>query len=183
MFKQETGRTPDSASGLWNDWRTEKVTRLVRDIRAAIKRVRSEVKLSAAVGGSPARAKRAYFQDSRRWVAEHLLDAVFPMCYEKSMESFRKQLSTWSAMRPRIPVVTGVMFDKRSARTVIEQLNGTARTGGHFSAFAYNSLFDRTSRPGRPVKDAGSSARTALRREVIPYLRARASESRRLAAR
>ncbi len=183
MFRWETGRTPESDPGRWNDWRTAQVTQLVRDIRAVVKYIKPEVKLSAAVGALPSRAKRKHFQDSREWLAENLLDAVFPMNYDENMKSFGKHLDLWASSEMRIPVVTGVMFDNRDGGTVIEQVGRTTKTGSHFSAFAYNSLFERLDRRGKPVKDDRSLSRAALRRQVIPYLRWRASEGVRLASR
>ena len=37
--------------------------------------VKPQVRLSAAVGASPGEAKSRHFQDSRRWIADRLLDA------------------------------------------------------------------------------------------------------------
>ncbi|MCH8966770.1 MAG: family 10 glycosylhydrolase [Planctomycetes bacterium] len=183
MFRSATGSTPHGNPRAWNDWRTHQVTQLVRDIRSMVRRVKPRVKLSAAVGASPARAKRAHFQDTRRWIAEHLLDAVFPMNYDKNMAGFEKNLDQWARMPTRIPVVMGVMFDKRSPRSVIEQTRRTRRTGSHFAAFAYNSLFERRDARGKPRRDEQSASRASLRREVIPHLRRLAWGARRYAAR
>lgn len=172
LFKAATGRLPDSAPGLWDQWRTAQVTQLVRDIRNMVRHIKPRVQLSAAVGVSPDDARRSHFQDSRRWIAEGLLDAVYPMNYAKDMPTFSSRLGQWANARQRVPVVMGLMFDKRSAETVIGQLKLARRTSVHFAAFAYNSLFERFDRSGRPVRDGQSAARAALRRRVIPYLRA-----------
>ena len=182
MFRRATGQTPESNPKRWSDWRTAQVTQLVRDVRAMVKGVRPTAKLTAAVGASPGRARRAYFQDSLQWIAENLLDAVYPMNYERDMNGFGRHLDHWASMRLRIPVVVGVMFDKRDSRGVVEQVGRTAKTGSHFAAFAYNSLFERLDQRGRPIMDGNSSSRAALRRKVIPYLRRLASSGRRLAA-
>jgi uncharacterized lipoprotein YddW (UPF0748 family) len=183
MFRRATGESPESDPARWNAWRTEQVTQLVRDIRTTVKRAKRRAQLSAAVGASPDRATRAHFQDSRKWIAEGLLDAVFPMNYERDVQGFVRNLDHWAAWRSKVPVVAGVMFDKRNPRTVIEQVSRTPKTGSHFAAFAYNSLFERLDRRGRPILDAQSSSRAALRREVIPYLRRLASPGVRLAGR
>jgi hypothetical protein len=67
------------------------------------------------------------------------------------------------------------MFDKRDGAKVIGQVNQAARSGTHFAAFAYNSLFERTDERGRPVMDGQSASRAALRKKVIPHIRYLAS--------
>ncbi len=143
----------------------------MRDIRAMVRGVKPRARLSAAVGPSPSEAKRKHFQDSRRWLAEGLLDAVYPMNYSGDMRIFTKRLYEWSAMRLRIPVVVGVMFDQRSASTVVAQIQRARKYTAHFSAFAYNSLFERRMRTAGHRRDRDSPARAALRKRVIPYLR------------
>jgi len=171
LFKRATGRTPETAPRLWDAWRTEQVSQLVRDIRTMMRKVNPRIRLSAAVGASPDLARRKHFQDSPRWVKEGLLDAIYPMNYAKNVRTFTQRLREWSSMRLPIPVVVGVMFDKRDASTVIGQIRRARKNTPHFSAFAYNSLFERLDRTGRPIRDGQNSSRTALRKRVIPYLR------------
>ena len=172
LFRAATGRHPDSAPRMWDDWRTAQVTQLVRDIRAMILEVKPRVQLSAAVGASPDDARRRHFQNSRRWIAEGLLDAVYPMNYAKDMSTFSSRLANWTNVRDSVAVVTGVMADKRRGDTVIEQLDRSRRATAHFAAFAYNSLFERFDAAGRPARDDQSPSRAALRERIVPYLRA-----------
>ncbi len=175
MFKRATGHTPGSAPRLWDGWRTEQVTRLVRDIRAMMREVRPRAVLSAAVGAAPSEAKHRHFQDARRWVAEGLLDLVFPMDYAADAKTFADRLREWPGVGTRVLVVVGVMFDNRDSSTVIAQIRRAAASTPHFAAFAYNSLFERLDRSGQPEGDSQSAARALLRDCVIPYLRRLAS--------
>jgi uncharacterized lipoprotein YddW (UPF0748 family) len=170
-FRRATGQTPDSAPHKWNQWRTSQITQIVREIRAMMRRVRPGAKLTAAVGPVPQEARRKHFQDVRAWLNEGLLDAVYPMNYAPDMPTFRKRLSEWVAMRPRIPVVTGIMFDKRDGAIVVEQVRRVRQSTKHFSAFAYNSLFERRDARGRRAMDEQSGHRAALRKHAIPALR------------
>jgi uncharacterized lipoprotein YddW (UPF0748 family) len=140
-----------------------------------VRKVRPDVTLSAAVGALPEDARRRHFQDARRWVAEGLVDMVVPMNYTADAKGFARCLHTWSRESKRVPVVVGVMFDQRDAQTVIAQLSRAMRSSRHFSAFAYNSLFERLDRAGRPERDGQSAARTMLRKKVIPVVRRLAS--------
>ncbi len=175
MFKRMTGRVPSQAPDAWNAFRTEAVTQVVRDIRKMMLKKKPKAALSAALGASPDEAKRRHFQDSRRWVREGLLDAVYPMNYASSMNVYSKRLVQWNAIKGDAAVVTGIMFDKRSGGTVRQQLDYAMETGGHFSAFAYNSLFERFDENGQPLVDDQSPSRAELRKQIIPYLRRGAS--------
>ncbi len=174
-FHRATGRTPDGAPGTWNAWRAAQVTQLLRDIRGMALAVRPGAALSAAVGADPGPALRKHFQDSRRWIAEGLLDAVFPMNYAQDGRDFGRRVAVWSAMKTSIPVVMGVMFDGREPASVIAQIGRARAAQPHFAAFAYNALFERMDPQGRPHRDGQSAARAALRRQVIPRMRRLAS--------
>ena len=171
LFRKETGQTPDSSPQAWNQWRTEKVTQLLRDIRRMMKAERPTAQLTAAVGADPAIAKRTHFQDSRKWLAEGLLDGVFPMNYTASMAEYGNRLQYWRRMQPGVPVVMGVMADNRDGSTVKRQLQEAYRAHRHAAVFAYSSLFDKLDGRGRPIRDKGSASRAARRREVIPELK------------
>lgn len=176
LFRRATGHTPESAPRLWNGWRTEQVTRVVRDIHSMMLSVRPKACLSAAVGAAPSESKRRHFQDSRGWLAEGLVDAVFPMNYAGDMKLFTERTRVWSGMRSRVPVVTGVMFDGRDAATVVKQIERARASSPHFAAFAYNSLFERPGRLVRGDRSRESAQRSALRKRVIPYLRRLATQ-------
>lgn len=169
MFRKATGQSPDQAPSKWTAWRAEAVTLTVREIRKSIRKADSKVKLTVAVGANPEDHFRSHFQDSRRWINEGLVDAVYPMNYDSNVNVYAKRQQNWASSR--VPVVMGIMFDKRDGSTVIAQVDRAAKANKHFAAFAYNSLFERTDRSGRPVMDGQSNSRAALRQQVIPYIR------------
>lgn len=171
LFRQATGKTPDQAPAQWNAWRAEQINRLVNRISRTVRRTKPGVILSAAVGSEPAEAKRRHFQDARRWIERGWVDAVFPMNYEADMESFRRRLAIWSSIGSGALVVTGIMFDRRDPAVITEQLERARRAGGHFAAFAYNSLFERVDEAGRPRRDDQSAERAARRRALAAQLR------------
>jgi len=175
MFRRATGKTPDAAPAMWSAWRTEAITEVVRDISKMVDRTDRKVKLTAAVGAVPEEARKNHFQDARRWMADGLVDAVFPMNYDSDMRVYAQRQKAWASMPGRAAVVMGVMFDKRDEAKINAQVNQAVRTGTHFAAFAYNSLFERTDDHGRPVMDGQSASRAALRKKVIPHIRYLAS--------
>lgn len=171
FFRRDLGQTPQSAPHLWDKWRTDQVTQLLRDIRKAVKQVDKRIVLSAAVGAMPAESQRRHFQDTQTWLREGLLDALYPMNYAANMVTYRRRVNTWRRMRPTVPVVMGLMFDKRDASVVVEQMKLANQAGAHVAAFAYNSLFERLDDTGRPIMDGQSASRKALRRIMLSRVR------------
>lgn len=170
LFRRDTGLSPDASPAAWNAWRTGQVTKLVTDIHDMVRRERPDITLSAAVATNMIKAKTHHFQDAPQWLREGLVDAVFPMDYTDSMPLFQAQLRAWLAAASPHPIVTGIMFDKRDPALVREQIALAEQLGGNYSAFAYNSLFERRDAAGRPLHDEQSASRAALRREVIPSM-------------
>jgi uncharacterized lipoprotein YddW (UPF0748 family) len=85
------GRPPGN-DPLWNQWRRDQVTALVRGIYLGALAIKPEVKLSAAVipwGDGPrvdadwqrTAAYTSVFQDWRAWLEEGIVDQVMPMNY------------------------------------------------------------------------------------------------------
>jgi hypothetical protein len=71
-----------SAHSMWKQWcefKIEKVTSLVREIRAIVNEKRKDIYLSAAVASDT--RLETYSQDVRSWMKEGLLDAIYPMTY------------------------------------------------------------------------------------------------------
>ncbi len=170
LFKQDTGKTPEQSPNQWGQWRSEQVTHLVKDIRQMCTNTNPRLKLTAAVGAHPDRARRLHFQNVEAWLALGLLDAVFPMNYDADLRTFQRRLDAWAGMGLRVPVVMGVMFDKRSPELVREQVRLARLTLKHVAAFAYNSLYERRDDRGYPIKNEQSASRQALRQGVLPSL-------------
>lgn len=174
LFRQATGRTPDQAPALWTKWRADQLTLLVQEIRMMVNQTRPGTWLSSAVKAVPEEGFHQHFQDSRRWVEAGLLDAVYPMNYARDASTYNRSLAAWQGTTNRVPVIVGVMFDKRDERTVAEQVAQAKRSTSHFAAFAYNSLFERLDATGKPIFDDQSASRDRLRKAVLPMLRRRA---------
>lgn len=171
LFHRATHKTPEQAPGQWNNWRAAQLNTLVSRIRSMMLQVRPRASLTAAVGADPGLHLRNHYQDSRLWMREGWVDAVFPMNYEKDLGGYTRRVKTWAGLQGSAPFVTGVMYDKRDASLVKEQTARAIQDGKHFAAFAYNSLFERLDASGRRTMDEQSVQRTELRRVVVPYLR------------
>jgi uncharacterized lipoprotein YddW (UPF0748 family) len=83
-----------TAKLLWADLRAEEITALVREVRSGLDSVRPGVELSAAVVPDAHAAFVEKGQDWRTWLAEGLLDAVYPMAYFGLPERVGAQLES-----------------------------------------------------------------------------------------
>lgn len=105
LYKQQTGATatPAPEDEAWMAWRRGRVTTFVRDLHAELKRLKPNVKLSAALiafGDGPASAAdwpltSAYgsvFQDWHGWLANRYIDFGVPMNYDSEWDSSEQ---TW----------------------------------------------------------------------------------------
>jgi uncharacterized lipoprotein YddW (UPF0748 family) len=177
LFGRDTGTTPDANPTLWNKWRCDQVTRLVADLRRMVRSTRPGAMLSAAVGADPKSALH-HFQDSRRWVGEGLVDAVFIMNYSTNFDVFVQRNQIWrqGPRRPGVRVIPGISISEtlpagEAAEIARREAAASVDVFGQFSVFAYSLLYDsgntEFSRQG-----ATESAKRAERRQVLtPYLR------------
>lgn len=89
LFQEETGlSSPDEKPAVWDQWRCDCVTTLLRDIRRTCKSLQPQMVLTAAVGAERKQAM-SKFQDVEQWWKERLLDAVVPMNYTSCPRTFR----------------------------------------------------------------------------------------------
>lgn len=102
-------------------WRRENVTRCVRKVHDAVKAVRPWVKMSCSPVGKHAdlprqssygwNARDAVFQDAQAWLADGLMDMLFPMMYfdGRHFYPFVLDWQEHSAGRPVVPGL-GIYF-------------------------------------------------------------------------
>ena len=141
LFAKDTGKTPEQDPSAWNRWRTDRVTELVRAIRKMTRETKKNVELSAAVGALPENAI-THFQDAKGWLAEDLVDAVYPMNYTDDPKEYERRCAYWQSVAGNHRVVMGVYFEKGDTGVLTEELGYALRTFRGFAIFAYSSLFE-----------------------------------------
>ena len=90
-------------------WRREQVTKLVEEISREVRRIRPDVKISAAVFPDWRSARFQVGQDWKLWVERGYLDFVCPMDYTTDPEKFGEWVrmqSVWT--EGRIPLYPGI---------------------------------------------------------------------------
>ncbi len=87
---------------LWDDWRRQQVTNVVRRAAAAARLARPGLLVSAAVFPDLGEAVKLRYQDWPRWVLEGDLDFVTPMAYSASTAEVQSLLlAGWQAAPPQ----------------------------------------------------------------------------------
>ena len=99
------------------DWRRDNVTRVVRKIHKRVKAVRPWIKMSCSPVGKRAdlprqssygwNARDAVWQDAQAWLAEGLMDMLFPMMYFDGRH-FYPFAQDWQETSTGKPVVPGL---------------------------------------------------------------------------
>ncbi len=111
---QRVGNWPaDCYSGAlketYTDWRCRQITKLVAAVHAGGKKLRPDLKISAAVFGSYPDCRRSVAQDWPVWVKAGYLDFLCPMDYTESDLYFRTLVANQLRLvGGRIPVYPGI---------------------------------------------------------------------------
>ena len=89
-FNAEYGRTgiPGSLDPLWQEWRRDQVSNLVKRLYLEIKSVKPQVKLGALVWRTAASGRSEVLQDWDRWMTNHWMDYASPMNYTSDNSVF-----------------------------------------------------------------------------------------------
>ncbi|HEO64135.1 MAG TPA: hypothetical protein ENN78_02580 [Candidatus Omnitrophica bacterium] len=130
-FKEKTGLDPFSLAGtkdgfsLWDNWRRDQVTNLVRKISSHLKAKSPGLLISAAVIPAPFTAYSVSFQDWPLWLEEGIVDDVILMNYTKDLGQVKN--ITKSALshrgKGRVLAGVGVFLMKDKPHLFAQQLN------------------------------------------------------------
>jgi uncharacterized lipoprotein YddW (UPF0748 family) len=148
-FKEWTGLDPltdlvsDKQFSLWDDWRRQQVTQLVRQIAKRVKIKASQMLVSSAVVPSPERAYSAMFQNWAGWLEEGIVDYVVLMNYTLDNQLAKENVRSALAQRQlgKVYAGLGVFLMKNDPQVFKEQyliLKGLDPDGIVF--FAYEDI-------------------------------------------
>jgi uncharacterized lipoprotein YddW (UPF0748 family) len=172
LFRAASGKTPEQDPQGWNAWRTAQVTELLRGIRAAVREMRPGLEISCAVGPEPERALH-HFQDVRTWLAEGLLDAVYPMNYTRDPAVFEKRVAEWRKLALGRRLVMGLRVEddpeivRAQTKAALEGFQG-------YAMFAYSLLYDSPNTSTDQQTPETRQERAERRKKVVPVIQASA---------
>ncbi|MGE4602319.1 MAG: family 10 glycosylhydrolase [Planctomycetota bacterium] len=164
LYEQATGSAdPDKTPDAWDKWRRDQITEMVREIRRAVRQVDRDAILSAAVYRTPSIAYDRVRQDWPRWLRLGLVDAVFPMQYDREIARFERRVAECLREARGYPVLMGLGTYLHEDPAITRRQSELALRLGcqGVSHFAYSSFWD--------AGTAGSSTESVrkLRRQQL----------------
>jgi uncharacterized lipoprotein YddW (UPF0748 family) len=148
LFHEQTGldapgpRTRANADA-WDAWRRDQLTALVAAIRGAVRAVRPQLEISAAVIPFADRAYLSLLQDWRRWLEDGLLDFVVAMAYTRDdrLLRYHAQACAGSPLSGRIWLGLGTWLFARDPVRALAQLRSVHAAGAADDAlFSYDAI-------------------------------------------
>lgn len=149
-FERETGLSLDhlnpEAREVWQAWRMQQVTSFVSETSALLRKMKPELRISAAVYGFPRRLRSANIQqDWETWVGSGWLDTVNPMTYKEDNKEFQQIANNCREYsEDKALVFPGISIRQLDTAGLIEQLD-TSRAIGTLGTtlFAVAQLDDK----------------------------------------
>ncbi|MBC8174655.1 MAG: family 10 glycosylhydrolase [Candidatus Marinimicrobia bacterium] len=138
-----SGTKLDHFRNLWNQYRRDAVTDLIRQCGNLVLSIKPSCILSVAVKPDLEEAKKRYYQEWDRWLAEGLVDYVVPMNYDPSLRKFAHNIDI---IHDNIPskylpgIVMGIATYNQDALDARDKVRYTKVTGfSGISVFSYDS--------------------------------------------
>ena len=146
----------------WNVFRRDSVTALVRRVYQAVKALRPELVVSAAVLPDRRRAREERFQAWTAWLADGILDVAVPMAYTEDPDQFRDWIArARAAAGSGARLWAGIGAYKNPVAGTLLQVDHARREGaGGVVVFAYAAASSTAPEPGAapPLEQIGQAA-------------------------
>ena len=161
LSRPEAGtRNPENwarRKSIWDQYRRDKVTDLIKSLHAIITLSGKEVILSAAVKPEIDRAENVYFQEWVSWLEEGIIDYVLPMNYSPNAELYTARVVNIAKQVPDQlldRVIMGVAAYNQTAQSAAAKVSVAQRYGyTSFCIFSYDTYKTDLSR-FRPIVEA-----------------------------
>jgi len=143
----------------WTAFRQGELTKLLVDIRTAVRTARPSLTVSAAVIPNADEARNDRMQPWASWAADGYLDVVCPMIYTTDAAEFSADIARAAAVLKSTPFWAGIGAYRLPAARAVDNMR-TARRGGASGVllFSYDSLTSAAS----PTPSYLSAIRPAL---------------------
>ncbi len=124
----------------WDDFRREQINKLVYTVHDAVKKVKPDVVVSAAVFPNYYDAYNHRFQDWKQWMKDHKVDLLCPMAYAKSTDTFAEDVKDAVDSSGGIPVCAGIGSWQIDADSTVEKIRKARELkSAGFCLFAYSA--------------------------------------------
>ncbi len=125
----------------WTKFRRDRITALATRLVTAVRRVRPDAVVSAAVGKSADEAVTYRFQDWQAWASARLFDALCPMIYTPDAREFSDLLAKARGSAGTTALWVGVGAYRLPVDATADRLRTARRMGtAGFVVFSYDNL-------------------------------------------
>jgi uncharacterized lipoprotein YddW (UPF0748 family) len=130
-------------------WRCQQITKLVRAVHQQAKKIRPELKISAAVFAAYPSCRESVAQEWPEWIKAGYLDFVCPMDYTQSDQHFIELVnSQLDLVADRIPIYPGIGQWRLTKDRTVGQIHLARELGANgFTMFDLTSESIRTAVP------------------------------------
>ncbi len=141
LFFESTHFAPIDTIQLWDQFRRDAVTGWLRQVYTKVKNERPDFVFSSAIIGDYDNGTRIFLQDSHRWLAEGIIDIVFPMTYTADTRLLQRWLKRHAPYHHDRAICPGLMVYDNSP-LLQEQILLSRQLGfPGVALFAYANLF------------------------------------------
>ena len=129
----------------WDQFRRDNVTEIVKEIHAAVKRIKPDIEVSAAVIGYYKSAYGDKFQDWKLWLESGYLDVAMPMIYETEDVVVNHMVDQALTMQAEGVVFIGLGAYKLldNLESLVNKVNYARKKGAAgIIFFDYGSMYD-----------------------------------------
>ena len=141
LFRKHYHMSVWDSTVLWDQFRRESITSWLGRTYRSVKHLNPDLVVSAAVIGDYDNGPNIFFQEAHRWLAEGIMDMVFPMTYTDDPALFQRWLKRHKPFAHGRAICPGLMIYSDST-TVLRELNAVRQMGfPGLALFAYSSLF------------------------------------------
>jgi uncharacterized lipoprotein YddW (UPF0748 family) len=133
-FEREFGIDPVKlpySNQTWIEWRAKQITSFVQEANAAIKSIKPNIKVSAAVVPDLDKAIIYKGQNWKEWAEKHIVDFLAPMTYTNNSADFQKEVANiLRAVNGNVPIYPGIsLYELRNVAdpktSLLQQINLT----------------------------------------------------------
>jgi len=92
LFNYQTGFSPVDKPYSWTLWRREAINTFIGKLYKSLKEHNPDIILSASVVGDYYRGNQIFMQDSHSWLAQGIIDVIYPMIYTTDNLLYKREL-------------------------------------------------------------------------------------------
>ena len=139
--KKDPHKLSFAESAIWDDWKREQVTSLIREAAKEARAANPKLQISSAVLAAYDRAYLASYQEWPRWVSEGIVDFVVLMNYSKDTRYVAYMTKAARGLAgAKVRVGLGAYLLAEKPQILKAQIQDAAATGTGVVLFDYDSL-------------------------------------------